>query len=103
TQFVGTPTAVFGGIPATAIFDVLIYEDASGVYPQIAQSMTSTDAVTWTLVLKENVKFSDGTLFDANAVKFNWDRSMNTPGGAAASQLKGVNYSVVDAKTIKLV
>ena len=42
--------------------------------PAIAESFLSTDAITWTLKLRPNVKFSDGTSFDAAAVQTHWTR-----------------------------
>ncbi|HKU81593.1 MAG TPA: ABC transporter substrate-binding protein [Candidatus Tumulicola sp.] len=45
------------------------------VVPKAASSWTtSRDGKTWTFALKPNLKFSDGTPLDAEAVKFNFDR-----------------------------
>lgn len=45
------------------------------VEPAIAQTWKmSPDGKTWTFVLKHNLKFSDGTPVDAQAVVFNFDR-----------------------------
>lgn len=45
------------------------------VVPMAARSWTtSRDGKTWTFTLRPNLKFSDGTPFDAEAVKFNFDR-----------------------------
>ena len=45
------------------------------VVPNVAQSWaTSRDGKTWTFTLRPNLKFSDGTPLDAEAVKFNFDR-----------------------------
>jgi ABC-type transport system substrate-binding protein len=37
----------------------------------------SSDGLTWTFTLRQNVKFSDGTPFDAAAVKFSFDRLLS--------------------------
>ena len=36
----------------------------------------SADGMTFTVKLRDGIKFSDGTAMDADAVKFNWDRSL---------------------------
>jgi peptide/nickel transport system substrate-binding protein len=52
--------------------------------PSLATSWkASPDGKTWTIQLRQGVKFHDGTNFDANAVKFNVDRwwDKNNPNG----------------------
>ena len=39
----------------------------------------SADGTTFTVKLREGIKFSDGTDLDAEAVKFNWERSLASP------------------------
>src|SRR6185312_7080874 len=64
------------GPSSFAEFGALVYSDpADGIVkPQMAESLTSTDGLVWTLKLRPNVKFSDGTSYDATAVRFNWLR-----------------------------
>lgn len=59
-----------------AIFDLLAYTDLNGkVVPKIAQSITpNADNTVWTIKIRPGVKFSDGTDYDAAAVKANIDR-----------------------------
>ena len=59
-----------------AVFDALVYEDAETgeIIPQTAESLESEDATVWTLKIKPGIEFSDGTPYDAEAVKFNWER-----------------------------
>jgi len=61
---------------ASALFDTLTSLDASGkAVPKLALSWThSEDFKTWTFKLRPNVKFHDGTPFNAQAVKWNFDR-----------------------------
>jgi len=61
---------------AAAIFDTLAYLDDKGeVQPKLALSWShSEDFKTWTFKLRPGVKFHDGTPFNAQAVKENYDR-----------------------------
>ncbi|MNR90295.1 Glutathione-binding protein GsiB precursor [compost metagenome] len=58
------------------IYDNLIYLDRAGKpTPWLAKSWTvSPDGLTYTFRLREDVTFSDGTRFDAEAVRVNFDR-----------------------------
>jgi peptide/nickel transport system substrate-binding protein len=71
-----------------AIYDSMYTVDpqTNEIQPRIATDFTSEDGITWTLTLKEGVTFSDGTAFDAEAVKFNWDRSIANPRAASYFQ-----------------
>ena len=61
---------------AAAIFDTLVTLDDKGQpQPKLALSWThSEDYKTWTFKLRPGVKFHDGTPFNAQAVKENFDR-----------------------------
>src|SRR5665213_2140674 len=61
---------------AAAIFDTLTTLDDKGeAAPKLALSWThSDDFKTWTFKLRPGVKFHDGTPFNAEAVKANFDR-----------------------------
>ena len=61
---------------AAAIFDTLTYLDDKGEpQPKLALSWAhSDDFKTWTFKLRPGVKFQDGTPFNAEAVKANFDR-----------------------------
>lgn len=61
---------------AAAIFDTMTTLDDKGeVQPALALSWThSDDYKTWTFKLRPGVKFHDGTPFNAQAVKENFDR-----------------------------
>lgn len=58
------------------VYDSLVRVDAIGeVTPRLAESVTpDTDFTTWTIALRPDVTFTDGTAFDADAVKVNMDR-----------------------------
>jgi peptide/nickel transport system substrate-binding protein len=61
---------------ASALFDTLTYLDDKGeAQPKLALSWThSDDFKTWTFKLRPGVKFHDGTPFNAEAYKANFDR-----------------------------
>jgi len=58
------------------MFDSFFFQDPEGkLHPRLATSYeTASDGLTITLHLRKGVKFSDGTDFNADAVKLTWDR-----------------------------
>src|SRR5438067_6079085 len=93
-------------IRGSAVYDMLLYSDlkTSTITPQTAESLTSADALVWTLKLHPNIKFSDGTPYDAAAVRFNWLRLQDPKNAAArATQANTIaQMDVVDAVTLKI-
>lgn len=66
----------------------------------------SEDGLEITFQLREGVTFHDGTPFNAEAVKFNFDRTMSLTPKAAWQYMGGDKYSeteVIDEYTVKLV
>ena len=65
-----------GFMVAAALFDTLTGRDAQGkATPRLALSWSHADDYkTWTFKLRPGVKFHDGTPFNAQAVKWNFDR-----------------------------
>jgi peptide/nickel transport system substrate-binding protein len=92
------------GQQAMMVYDELVYSDNGTITPQTAQSLTSADAVVWTLKLKPNIKFSDGTAYDAAAVKFNYLRLQDPQNHAVrATQANLIQaMDVVDPLTLRL-
>ena len=64
------PNGAAGGNALAAVYDVLMrYDQPSNAFePWLAKSLTTDDDVTWTLELRDDVTFSDGTPLDAAAV-----------------------------------
>src|SRR5437868_11647143 len=63
---------------------------------------TSSDGKTVTFTLRKDVKFHDGSVFDADAVKWNIDRYIQTKGSLRTADLGSVDsVTVVDPKTVK--
>jgi peptide/nickel transport system substrate-binding protein len=88
-----------------AVYDALVYTDPStgNVVPELATSMTTADAIVWTMKIRPDVKFTDGTAFDAAAVKFNWER-LRDPSLAATGigVVSSLTVDVVDSLTVKI-
>lgn len=58
------------------IFGALVYEDweSASVEPWMAESLEiGEDASQWILTLRDGINFTDGTKYDAEAVKFSWE------------------------------
>lgn len=63
------------------LYDTLVKYEKKGskIIPSLAESWkTSEDGLTWVFKLRKNVKFHDGTDFNAHAVQFNFERWMNS-------------------------
>lgn len=87
-----------GGLEMSAIYDVLMRWNSADntVQPQLAESLEhSADYKTWTLKLRDGVKFSDGTALDAAAVKFSIERYVRL--GADEAMLWSDNVKSVSA------
>ena len=92
----------------SSVFETLLHLDASRkLQPYLAESYeASSDAKTYTFKLRKDVKFSDGTPFNAEAVKFNFDRIVdpNYKAGGALAALAGYERTeVVDEFTARVV
>lgn len=87
-----------------AIFDALMRYDVAGkkFEPHLAESLSpNADFTEYTLKLRPNVKFSDGTDFDADAVVYGMKRHTQF-GSRAAGMLANIkDYAVVDKLTVK--
>lgn len=76
-----------GGTEMAAIYDVLLRwdEESQETVPQLAESFTpDDDFTTWEMVLRPDVEFSDGTVLDAEAVKWSIERYVENGGHDAA-------------------
>jgi peptide/nickel transport system substrate-binding protein len=104
----GPRVSAKSGPERLAILDALLVLTKKGV-PQyrLAESLTSTDGITWTMKMRSGAKFTDGTPVDAEAVKYNWDLMKDpanatlVPSGAAAF-VNIASYTVTDPSTLTI-
>jgi peptide/nickel transport system substrate-binding protein len=86
------------------IYDSLVRIDPSGkIIPWLAEKWdTSSDGKQVTFSLRKDVKYQDGSAFDAASVKWNIDRYRTTEGSARSGELAPVDsVDVVDASTVR--
>ena len=74
------------------------------VVPQLATGYeVADDGLSLTIDIRDGVTFHDGTPLDAEAVKYNLERSKNLPGSNRASELEQLeSVEVVDENTVRL-
>lgn len=109
TPPVSLDPALFNDAPdisiGISIYDYLVMLDAkSNVVPHLAKSWAiSDDGKEYTFTLESGVKFSDGSDFSAEDVKFTFDRLKDEKTGSAAKSLfdSVTAIDAVDATTVK--
>jgi peptide/nickel transport system substrate-binding protein len=86
-----------------AMYDSFIYVGRDGsLNPGLALSWDTPDDNTLNLHLRPNVLFQDGTTFDANAVKVNWDRVMAKKAQGSTAILSMQSVTAVDPLTVQV-
>jgi peptide/nickel transport system substrate-binding protein len=102
------PTVVSHGLPTqglvmTALYDSLLrYDPATGTYEgQLAEGVSANEDLTqWTLKLRPDVTFSDGTPLDAEAVVYSVKRMAKARGAAASYSAYVADFQTPDAQTV---
>ncbi len=100
----GFSSSVYDRYVFQSIFDKLVDIDSNNeIVPMLAEKWdVSDDGLTYTFYLRKGVKFHDGTDFDAEAVKFNFERNMD-PASPRKGELGAVKaVSVVDSHTVQV-
>ncbi len=85
------------------IYDTLVKVDAkNNVQPDLATSWQYTSPTALVFTLRTDVKFQDGTPFNADAVVFNINRILNTPSSPRLSEISTVkDVAAVDASHVR--
>lgn len=100
-------TGVAGGIELAALYDTIMRwnPDTHEFEPRTAESLEHNDDYTvWTLKLREGITFRDGTPYDAEAVKVNFERHTSAQNtlNASRSHLQPIeSMRIVDPLTIE--
>src|SRR5712692_2701383 len=86
------------------IYEPLVVLDANlGIKPGLAESWQQPDPRTLVFKLRRGVKFHDGTDFNAEAVKFNFNRMKTEPKSVRKNEVASIeSVEVLDPYTIKL-
>jgi len=85
--------------PQMLVYGTLLRARPDGTFePSLAESASVVDARTIEIQIREGVKFSDGTPFDAEAVKFGLERNIASGNGGsfAVNELATVDSVTVD-------
>jgi peptide/nickel transport system substrate-binding protein len=97
-------TAFYDRQPYQNIYDKLVDTDPSGkIVPMLAEKWSvSDDKKTYTFNLRKGVKFHDGTDFNAEAVKFTFERNMDS-NSSRKTEMSVVNkVTVTDPYTVQV-
>ena len=86
------------------VYEPLVVLDRKlGIKPGLAESWTQPDPKTLVFKLRRGVKFHDGTDFNAEAAKFNFDRMKTEPKSVRKGEVANIDsVDVVDSHTIKV-
>lgn len=90
----------------TSLYNGLVTPDPQlRIVPDLARSWTQPDAKTYLFKLRPGVRFHDGTAFDANAVKFNFDYILDPKNNSQRRPEIAVvdRVEVVDGLTVRIV
>jgi peptide/nickel transport system substrate-binding protein len=86
------------------IYEPLVTLDTRlGIKPGLAESWTQPDPKTLVFKLRRGVKFHDGTDFNAEAAKFNFERMKTEPKSVRKGEVANIDtVEVVDSHTLKV-
>ena len=82
---------------------LLILDEKLGIQPNLAESWQTPDPKTLIFKLRQGVKFHDGTDFNAEAVRLNFDRMANDPKSVRKGEVANIaSTEAVDTVTLKI-
>lgn len=85
-----------------AVYGALFYVDSQSIVtPLMAEGIETDDFQSWTLTINDGIEFTDGTPYDAEAVKYNWERAAGE--GSALTAIAGQIESLeADGLTLEI-
>jgi peptide/nickel transport system substrate-binding protein len=94
-----------GRIVFAGLCDKLVdINEKLAIAPQLATGYEWPDSKTLLLHLRSGVKFQDGTMLDAAAVKYSLERHLNMQGSARRGEISGIDHvEVVDPANVRVV
>lgn len=86
------------------MFDKLVYRDEEdNLAPGLLESWEIVDPLTLEITVREETKFHDGTILDAEALKWNWERLLATPVVTVPPDFKALeSMEVVSPRVLRL-
>ena len=82
---------------------LLVLDEKLGIQPNLAESWQTPDPKTLILKLRQGVKFHDGTDFNAEAARINFDRMANDPKSVRKGEVANIaSTEAVDPLTLKI-
>src|SRR5690606_11086327 len=95
-----------GTLVARTVYDSITARGEDGnVYPYLAESIEPNDDLTeWTVVIREGIKFHDGTDLDSEVMKRIFDEYLKIPEATTAGTVSQIaELVVIDELTYKYV
>ncbi|MCT9118506.1 ABC transporter substrate-binding protein [Cupriavidus gilardii] len=91
--------------PASSVMETLFAYEGKQIVPRLGLALQEApDRMSATVTLRKNVKFHDGTLFNAEAVAFHYNRLLAPDSGVNVSMIAPVKtVEVVDEHTVRFV
>lgn len=89
-----------------AVYDTLTWPDAQGkLQPSLSTSWKLINDTTWQFTLRPNIKFQNGDPFNADQVKYSYERVLDpaTKAAALARILTVKSVEVVDPMTVNII
>lgn len=103
---VAAVNGVGDGNRLAALYDVLFWMDprTGRVNPGLGESITaSEDGRVWTMRIRPGVTFSDGSVFDAEAVRFTYERHADPANRSPQlSSAAGLRFQVVEPLVLRI-